>query len=85
LEGPQSCSLPLTTAERAFLLYLTKQPEMRASYADLIRSVDPQSCDLPVRVSQARLGVLVSRLRRKLQNRHGLELPVKALHKWGYM
>lgn len=85
LEGPQGCSLPLTTAERAFLLYLTKQPEMRASYADLIHSVDPQSEELPVRVSQARLGVLVSRLRRKLQNRHGLELPVKALHKWGYM
>lgn len=85
LEGPQGCALPLTTAERAFLLHLTKQPDMRASYADLMRSVDPQSLDIPVRVSQARLGVLVSRLRRKLQQRHGLELPVKALHRWGYM
>ncbi len=84
LEGPKNCVLPLTTSERAFLLHLMQQPDLRASYEALMRAVHPAST-VSMRVAQARLGVMVSRLRQKLQHKHGLELPVKSLHKWGYM
>lgn len=85
LQGPENCALSLTTAERAFLMRLTQQPGMRATHEELMQAIDPESDAITMRAAQARLGVLVSRLRRKLRQKYDLELPVKSLHKWGYM
>ncbi|MCB5363549.1 helix-turn-helix domain-containing protein [Pusillimonas sp. CC-YST705] len=84
LESLEGSAIALTTAERAFLQCLTAQAEMRATHEELIRAIEPGEV-LPTRMAQGRLGVLVSRLRRKLDQQYGLELPVKSLHKWGYM
>jgi len=85
LEGPHGCTLALTTAERGFLLCLTREPGMRAAYETFGEHIDPQSAGTSPKALQGKMGVLVSRLRRKLQQQHGLELPVKSVHKWGYM
>jgi len=87
LESPSGGQVALTTSERAFVLVLAAQPGLRASHADLLAAIDGcGQADSPDRhTGQARLGVLVSRLRRKFKAQHGIDLPIKSLHKWGYM
>lgn len=83
LSGPQQQRIPLTTAERAFLTTLFSQPELRASHRQLIDAVNNSSAPSPP-AYPGRLGLLVSRLRRKLRE-HGTDAPLKSLHRWGYM
>lgn len=84
LADPTGGRVPLTTGERAFLLTLFNAADLRAEHAELIAAVDACSDAASHATSQARLGVLVSRLRRKFR-RHGINLPLKSLHRWGYM
>lgn len=83
LSGPQQQRIPLTTAERAFLTTLFAQPELRASHRQLIDALNNSSAPSPP-AYPGRLGLLVSRLRRKLRE-HGTDAPLKSLHRWGYM
>lgn len=84
LVSPAGENVPLTTVERAFMLALLHTPDLRASHAQLLTAING-SYDSDSRVvRQARLGVIVSRMRRKFQ-KYGLNLPLKSVHNWGYM
>ncbi|RTZ45796.1 hypothetical protein EKL30_07250 [Candidimonas sp. SYP-B2681] len=84
LGGPQGLRIPLTTGERSFLMTLLAEPDLRASHCKLISAVNA-SYDRPSPVThQARLGVMVSRLRRKFRE-YGLSMPLRSVHNWGYM
>jgi len=84
LTSPANISVSLTTGERAFMLTLLTAPELRATRADLIAAVSANRAVGSASINQARLGVLVSRMRRKFQQ-HGIALPLKSVHNWGYM
>lgn len=82
--SPGGQRLPLTTGERAFVLALLAAPGRRASHRDLIDAINQGYALEDGPLSLSRLGVMVSRLRRKF-SRHGLDLPLKSMHSWGYM
>lgn len=85
LAGPQEQRIPLTTGERAFLAILLTQPGLRAEHKQLIAAVNTSYALDADATRQGRLGLLVSRLRRKLRE-HGItDIPLKSLHSWGYM
>ncbi|MEO6959441.1 MAG: hypothetical protein ABI081_05585 [Burkholderiaceae bacterium] len=84
LVDPTGARVPLTTGERAFVLTLFNAPDLRAEHDDLIAAVDACSETATHATSQVRLGVLVSRLRQKFRRR-GINLPLKSVHRWGYM
>ncbi|MDX3893758.1 helix-turn-helix domain-containing protein [Pusillimonas sp.] len=82
LETPTGQQLRLTSSERNFMLKLLEQPDKTATHIDLFQRRGQRPAD--AQVAKRRLGVLVSRLRRKVAGR-GDELPLKSLHNWGYM
>ncbi len=83
--SPEGRRISLTTGERAFLVTLLNAPEHRASHADLIAAINLAYDALPESDRrQSRLSVMVSRLRSKC-NQHGIQLPLKSVHRWGYM
>lgn len=85
LDSPEGKSISLTTGERAFFLTLLKAPDRYAAHAELLAAID--ACSSPrrdVRVDSRRLGVLLSRLRRKCASQ-ALKLPVQSVHSAGYM
>lgn len=85
LVNPAGRRIPLTTGERAFLVALLKAPKQRASHADLISAVSLAYDALPeTDRRQSRLSVMVSRLRAKCKQ-HDIDLPLKSVHRWGYM
>jgi DNA-binding response OmpR family regulator len=84
LVDPAGMRVPLTTGERAFMLTLFNAPERRAKHADLIAAIDAGSASASHATSRARLGVLVGRMRQKF-TQHGSALPLKSVHRWGYM
>jgi DNA-binding response OmpR family regulator len=84
LANPAGMTVSLTTSERAFMLTLFNAPEMRARHADLIAAVNGGSVSDATTAAQSRLGVLVSRMRRKFRQQ-GIKLPLKSVHNWGYM
>jgi len=84
LPRPANISVPLTTGERAFMLTLLTAPELRATRADLMAAITANRAVGSASINQARLGVLVSRMRRKFQQQ-GVALPLKSVHNWGYM
>ena len=84
LISPEGTAIQLTTTERAFLKVLLGNPEHRATHGQLIEAVTQGPEVVPPHIHARRLGVLVSRLRRKC-GQSGLALPVKSLHNWGYM
>jgi len=84
LVDPTGARVPLTTGERAFVLTLFNAPDLRAGHDDLIAAIDACSDTATQATSQVRLGVLVSRLRQKFRRR-GVNLPLKSVHRWGYM
>jgi two-component system, OmpR family, response regulator len=81
---PTGVRVALTTGERAFLLTLFNAADLRAEHAKLIAAVDACSETASHATSRVRLGVLVSRLRQKFRRR-GINLPLKSVHRWGYM
>ncbi|NYT63912.1 helix-turn-helix domain-containing protein [Alcaligenaceae bacterium] len=86
LAGPQEQRIPLTTGERAFISALFAQPGLRAKHELLVEAVSASYALTVVATGkQGRLGLLVSRLRRKFRA-HGVpDAPLKSLHSWGYM
>jgi len=84
LTGPGGARISLTTGERAFMKTLLYAREARASHRQLIDAVNACYANAAPRTHQARLGVLVSRLRRKFAS-HGYDMPLKSVHNWGYM
>ena len=84
LDSPEGKSVTLTTGERAFFLTLLKAPDRYAAHAQLLAAIDACSSQQRGRVDSRRLGVLVSRLRRKFASQ-GLKLPVQSVHNGGYM
>lgn len=82
LLSPAGESVRLTTTERAFMLALAQSPDAKVSHQELLSCLNYDNEIDSVRVN--RLGVLVSRLRRKFEAK-GMQLPLKSLHKWGYM
>ncbi len=84
LGGPQGLRIPLTTGERSFLTALFAEPDFCASHAKLISAVNASYNRYSPATHQARLGVMVSRMRRKFKE-HGFSMPLKSVHNWGYM
>ena len=84
LVGPEGISIPLTTGERAFLEVLLSAPGKQASREVLIEAIHGQISGSCSDKDRGRLGVMISRLRRKTEA-YGYVLPVKSLHNWGYM
>ncbi|KGD88232.1 transcriptional regulator [Achromobacter sp. RTa] len=78
LVSPQGARLPLTQAEREFLLKLTATADKRLPRGDS-PGADPQGG----RESVRRTDVVVSRLRRKAQDVN-VELPIRTVWGWGY-
>jgi len=85
LQGPEGNVAKLTSSERAFMLSLQEAPGLRASHAELAAAVDAGNRSRSTASPKARLGVLVSRMRRKVADSQGIELPLKSLYSWGYM
>jgi len=81
LQTPEGHEIPLTSSERGFMLKLVNGPDMSATHHDLLHQAGPGA---DCAAARTRLGVLVSRLRRKVAE-HGATLPVKSLHSRGYM
>ncbi|MGB6103372.1 MAG: helix-turn-helix domain-containing protein [Pusillimonas sp.] len=84
LESPDGVRVALTTGERAFLMVLFQAPDLRATHRELADAVNQDYALASSPAPQGRLGVLVSRMRRKFANQ-GAPLPLKSLHNWGYM
>jgi DNA-binding response OmpR family regulator len=83
LIGPAG-RIPLTTGERAFVATLLSADGLRASHRQLIDAVNACYPSAAPRTHQARLGVLISRLRKKF-GCYGYDMPLKSVHNWGYM
>lgn len=82
LVDPKGVHVPLTTAERDFITRLFASPAKRISRADLMSSTEEVAQDS---ASASRyIDVMISRLRRKAQQA-GVDLPVRSIHRWGYM
>ena len=93
LAGPRGDRLRLTTSERAFMSRLLAAPARRLSRGDLVASLGKAQRPSagaqdgePGRVSASLRGVdvMVCRLRRKA-HKQGIDLPVRAVYRWGYM
>jgi two-component system OmpR family response regulator len=84
LSSPDGDRVDLTTGERAFLQTLFLAPDLRARRADLMDAIDISYAAAVGAGKDTRLGVLVSRMRRKFQAR-GVVLPLRAVHGFGYM
>lgn len=84
LNSPEGTRITLTTGERAFLMVLFNATDRRATHRQLADAVNRDYALAASQAPQGRLGVLVSRLRRKCASQ-GEPLPLKSLHNWGYM
>jgi len=79
LESPGGVSVRLTSSERQFVMGLARQSDKAASHEQLLRAIGRKVSD-----DRTILGVLVSRLRRKVA-KSGEELPIQSIHSRGYM
>jgi len=82
LETPSGRRLRLTSSERNFMLTLLQNPDNAATHDDLSHRKGQRPAD--AQMAKQRLGVLVSRLRHKVEQ-HDDEFPIKSVHNWGYM
>ena len=82
LATPAGELVRLTSAERQFVLHLVQQTDQAASHAELLQTLGHPPRDSVA--ARSTLGVLVSRLRRKVAT-HGAELPIRSMHNRGYM
>lgn len=82
--SPTGHRIPLTTGERAFLMTLFNAPAQKVPHAELIDAVNAAYNTTNGQLHQSRLGVMVSRMRRKFRQA-GAPLPLKSVHNWGYM
>jgi DNA-binding response OmpR family regulator len=84
LNSPRGIAVVLTTSERAVMLALLRAADRHVSRSELLRAIDGENASPAGPQASRRLGVIVSRMRRKFQE-HGLELPLQAVHGAGYM
>jgi len=81
---PTGLELPLTTAERSFVLRLVRAHDKKISREALItdglHSGEASDSERRGRF----VDVMLSRMRRKATANH-MQLPIKAVHGWGYM
>lgn len=84
LVSPEGIRISLTTGERAFLTTLVGASDMCATHEQLLEAVNNSYAHGESSARPGRLGVLVSRLRRKFTQRN-IEMPLKSVHNWGYM
>lgn len=84
LLSPEGQSLNLTTTERVLCLTLCQQPDYRASHQMLLDAISDGDESQDVPVAHNRLGVVISRLKRKGQE-YGMTIPIRSVYKWGYM
>lgn len=82
LKTPEGQLVRLTSAERKFVLRLARRPGKATSHAQLLQTLGRSPSDSIA--ARSVLGVLVSRLRRKVAA-HGTELPLRSVHNEGYM
>lgn len=92
--SPAGKRFSLTSAERSFFDCLLRHPERQATHAQLLQAIDERGGLAPDNTPASqhsysmaevnRLGVLVSRLRRKFE-RDATDLPIRSIHNWGYM
>lgn len=82
LQTPAGNALRLTSSERAFMLGLAQSEAHTATHAQLLHALGRGEADTSA--ARSRLGVLVSRLRRKAAAQGEL-LPLQSLHSRGYM
>jgi len=80
---PGGRSVVLTPTERAFMCALWQAPDTRATHAALLAAIQDIRGHVQEKTSPSRLGVIVSRLRRKF-TRAGAVLPLQSVHDWGY-
>lgn len=84
MRTPGGQRIPLTTGERAFLTTLIASPESKAPHEVLIEAVNTAYNQTDGPTHQNRLGVMVSRMRKKFKDA-GEPLPLRSIHNWGYM
>ncbi|HLS16948.1 MAG TPA: winged helix-turn-helix domain-containing protein [Paenalcaligenes sp.] len=83
LISPSGQRLDLTTTERQLLTALFSQPGRRADHQTLLSALSDTS-QSPQGSGQNRLGVIISRLKKKADARN-IEVPLRSVHRWGYM
>jgi len=83
LVSPKGERIDLTTTERQLLRTLFAEAGRRADHRTLLDSLEDGK-DTPVSTGQNRLGVIISRLKKKAESQ-GIELPLRSVHRWGYM
>lgn len=84
LFSPEGDKLALTTTERQLVNALCHQPDKRASHQQLLDAISNGDESEDISVAHNRLGVVVSRLKRKAQAQ-GIQVPIRSVYKWGYM
>lgn len=84
LLSPGGISIELTTTERILFLTLGQQDDRRAPHQLLLDAISDGDESQETPVAHNRLGVVISRLKRKGQE-HGVSIPIRSVYKWGYM
>lgn len=85
INSPCGVAIPLTTGERAFMVTILGVPDLRATHQQLTDAINHAYDQRPDPLRQPRrLSVVVSRMRGKFHH-YGAELPLKSVHRWGYM
>lgn len=84
LEAPTGQKITLTTTERQLMQTLLEQPDRRASHQQLLDAISNGDESEDQAVAHNRLGVVISRLKRKGQAANMI-IPIRSVYKWGYM
>lgn len=85
LMSPEGKSLTLTTTERQLIKALCTSADKRASHELLLEAISNGDESIDLEVAHNRLGVVISRLKRKAQKSQIDNLPIRSVYKWGYM
>lgn len=83
IRTPKGVIVALTTLERALFQAFASQEGHRVPHDILLLAISAsEECAQAIKIN--RLGVIISRLRRKFEQIE-IELPLKSVHNWGYM
>ncbi|HLR81610.1 MAG TPA: winged helix-turn-helix domain-containing protein [Paenalcaligenes sp.] len=83
LMSPKGQRLDLTTTERQLLAAIFSQPGRRADHQTLLDALNDTRQNLQGS-GQNRLGVIISRLKKKAEEQK-IDIPLRSVHRWGYM
>lgn len=84
ISSPDGILVTLTTNERALFQQLIEATDGKVTHQHLLETIAVVDKSLAQTTRLNRLGVIISRLRRKFDDA-GLDLPIKSVHNWGYM